>query len=597
MSARFISYSLGCALAAGCTSPDDALLLQSSPRCSSGSHRATWPRVEPAPDGRFSVTRNALKQSNVSSVALGDCNDDGLLDVVALGQQLSAALLVGRGGGRFEPAPDALPRIGAMTGVFADLDGDEREDLVLVGQAVSVLPGMGGCRFGAPVNVASSEDSLQVLVTDANLDGRADLSIVQKNSADAPHRLLLARGDGTFDEFAPRPSPLFPQQRHGSYIGFGMFYEDLDGDGAMDLFALLDQRQSWFSWGAQPGEISQSPDPALGSLLATSDAMGVSPLDFDRDGAIDWFVSGIHSRSRLLRTTGSRCLDNVADAAGVAGVGSDFAWGSYSFDADLDGWLDLLVLRQGPEMGPDVRPEPGPVDLFLNRHDGTFASAGDAAIGQSFRAKGLACGPLSVDGTVGCFAMDLDGPALMVDGLRPRGRSGLLRLRGTVSAFDATGARVSVEGAAPPLVLVAGGQSPYGGEHARVMRVPLGDHETALVTIQWPSGIRQRGVTVTAGRLTVAHEPAAVTLSRRVVAADGESAVEVTVDPRALGAATATIERAGRGRWGGEATVDALGVHRVLLAPSQPGEARITVSLDGRALRVLPRVVFAPRIP
>lgn len=93
---------------------------------------------------------------------------------------------------------------------------------------------------------------------------------------------------------------------------------------------------------------------------------------------------------------------------------------------------------------------------------------------------------------------------------------------------------------------------------------------------------------------TVAHEPAAVTLSRRAAAADGDSAVEATVDPRALGAATATIERAGR--VAGEATVDALGVHRVLLAPSQPGEARITVSLDGR-LRVLPRVVFAPRIP
>lgn len=558
------------------------------------------PRVEPRPAGRFSVVRDALVGVMTESLALTDCNDDGLLDVVSLnGGRGRIELFVGRPGNRFERVDRGLPQSFGRSGTFADLDGDGRDELIIVGNNVMSFHNEGACRFGAERILAGDpmDYPRQVSITDANLDGRADLSITHGRSVATPHRLLMSRGDGTYDEFMPRPTP-FPYDRHDPvYTGFAMLYEDLDEDGAMDLFALVDSRQGWFSWGTQPGEIGQSRDECLGRLLATADAMSLSPLDYDRDGRVDWFVSGVMSFSRLLRPAGGRRITDEAEPAGVAGVGVDFAWGSYSFDADLDGWSDLLVLREGNNQGEGIPPDPGPVDVFLNRHDGTFASLGASLVGLSMRTKTLICGPLTLNGEVGCFAVSDDDtpPVLMINGIAAQGRQALVRLHGTVSAYDATGARISLDGAAPPMVFAYGAQAPYAAEHMRIAQIALGARESATVTVRWPSGIEQRGVTVTAGRVTDIREPEAVTLSRRVVPADGSSTVEVTVDAAPLGGGEVRIELAGQGSWAGEVTTDARGAHRVLRAASRPGEARVAVSVGGRALRVRPRVVFAPQ--
>lgn len=566
--------------------------------CSTPALGPRQPRAEPTPEGRFAITRDLLSMGLVQTVALSDCNDDGLTDLAVISGGLAEVrVFAGREGDRFELVPDALPRTFANAGALADLDGDRRDELILGSNVVSVLRGEGGCHFssGVTVSAESTEFARQVLVTDANLDGRADLSVTQNRAVSASHRLLLGRGDGTFDEFTPRAMHFEYQSHDPIFTGFSMFYEDVDGDGAMDLFALVDSGQGWFSWGVQPGEIEQSRDDCLGRLLANADAMGVAPIDFDRDGTMDWFITGVASRSRLLRPTGAHTVLDVARIAGVEGVGVDFAWGVYSFDADLDGWSDLIVQREGSSNGGDAPVDPGPVDLFLNRHDGTFASVGASVVGLSLRARGLSCGPLSPAGVVGCFAIPDDGgPVFMVNGLRARGRQALVRLRGTVSAFDATGARVSLDGASPPLVIAYTGQSSFGAEHMRVAQVPLGSSETATVTVRWPSGIEQRGVPVTAGRINEIVEPEAVTLSRRVVSADGVSTVEVSVDPTALGGGAVRIERTGGGAWVGDSAVDGARTRRVLCAPSQPGEARIAVSVGGRAMRVRPRVIFAP---
>ena len=563
-----------------------------------------WPprtgslRVEPPVDGAFRATRDvfdAAERAEVVAVALGDCDGDGLLDALALGARGGFALYRGDGAGGFARTDAGLPAWTYPAAVFADVDGDGREDVVAAERTVTVFRNEGGCRFGAPRVVAPLADEVarQLLVTDVNLDGLADFSVTHRNAATSPHRLLVARGDGSYDEYAPRPTPYRPdKRREPTFIGFSMYYEDVDGDGAQDLFGLLDQRQAWFAWGERPGDLGRLRDEALTEALGRADAMGVSPIDFDRDGRVDWFVPGVYGESRLLWHRGGRDLRDVADRADVAGVGDYFAWGSYGFDADLDGWPDLLVLRQGPDASPDAPVTPGPFDLFLNRRDGTFVEVGGRAIGWRLQARGLHCGPLSPRGPVGCFAMDRAGPVFFLDALRPRGRQALLRLRGTVSAFDGTGARVSVEGES--VVWVVGGQSTFGGEHARVLQLPLGDRAEARVTVRWPSGVEQRGVEVRADDLATAVEPEAVVVAPRVIRADGAATAEVTVDPSAAGASRVELALEGDGAWAGEAVTDAEGrVRRVIRAPSAPGEARVAVTLDGVALRVRPRVVFA----
>jgi len=557
------------------------------------------PRVEPRPEGRFAVDREvfpAEERASIESLALGDCDGDGLLDAVTLGARARLRVYAGRGGGRFEALPGEVSGGPARAGTFADLDRDGVDDLVLADGAVRVLRGLGGCRFDAPRELAPVRpgDAVQVAVADVNLDGLADLSVTLQHVLRAPHRLLVARGDGGFDEFNPTPKPFAPERRpQPEFEGFGMCYVDVDDDGAQDLFAMVDQSQSWFSWGERAGELGQTRDEAVTPVFARGDPMAVSPLDFDRDGRLDWFITGTFNRSVLFWHRGGRAIFDVAEGAGVGGVGDDFAWGSYSFDADLDGWPDLLVSRVGPTTPPPQRPVLGPLDVFLNRHDGTFAEVGDAVLGLRLRARPLLCGPASPRGEVACFAMDLDGPVLLRDELRARGRQAVVRLRGTVSSPDAAGARVSVEGASPPQVWAAGAQCPFGGEHARHFQLPLGDAASARVTVTWPSGVVQRGVEVRADAITVVTEPEAVTLSARVLPADGRATAEVVVDPRAVGASRVALSLEGPARWAGEATTDDAGrVRRALVAPTERGEARVTVTLDGVALRARPRVLF-----
>jgi ASPIC and UnbV len=204
----------------------------------------------------------------------------------------------------------------------------------------------------------------------------------------------------------------------------------------------------------------------------------------------------------------------------------------------------------------------------------------------------MACGDLSGRADRACLVMTDSGALLLRDGLTPRGRWVGLRLQGTVSAVDATGARVSVLGAERPQVYYYGAQAPFGASHERSLVVGIGARDTADFEVRWPSGIRQRLSAVAAGRYTTVVEPATVTLSRRVAPADGRSEVEVIVDAAAAGATTASLSARGPGSLSDEGA-DAGGRHRWrVIAPTAAGEAVLTVLLDGTALRVRPRVRF-----
>ena len=551
-------------------------------------------------EGRFELTPDLFGRQP-RTLVLGRCDDDDLLDVAIVGSDDSApwratareppTMHLGRATGFV--ATEALGMLSRTfdAALFADLDGDGREDLVLAASHVVVLRNLGGCRFAAPVQVAESADRgmVQVLVTDADLDGLADLALASRGPTARPFRLLIARGDGTFQELPVAAAPL--TQPEGGLLPFSMFLVDVDQDGRMDLFAMIDQRGAWFSWGTAAGAGVFARDEGTSSGFSQADPMSIAPLDFDRDGRMDYFVAGVPGHSLLLRGGGGRSLADVAFEAEIEGVDSSTAWGTWSFDADFDGWTDVLVLRLGDT---DDGAPAGPTQLYINRGDGTFAEVGAARIGASVRAKAMVCGDLTGQADLGCFAMSDQGPVLLRNRLTPHGSWAGLRLVGSVSAPPAVGARVAVLGGGRPQVLYYGPQSPYAASHASGLVIGLGARSSADLEVTWPSGIRQRVADVTAGRYTTVTEPAAVTLSARTAPADGRSTVEVTVDPGVAGASQGTLRMEGAGTLtdGGDLPG---GRHRwVVTAPTTSGEAVLTVTLDGVALRVRPRVRFLP---
>ena len=114
--------------------------------------------------------------------------------------------------------------------------------------------------------------------------------------------------------------------------------------------------------------------------------MGVAAADYDNDGQVDVYLTGLGG-NRLFRNLGGGTFADVTAEAGVADGG--FATSAAFFDYDKDGKLDLfvgqlrrVVDRQGPLLharrhapSPTARPSRTRARaprLYRNRGDGTF---------------------------------------------------------------------------------------------------------------------------------------------------------------------------------------------------------------------------------
>lgn len=149
-------------------------------------------------------------------------------------------------------------------------------------------------------------------------------------------------------------------------------------------------------------------------------SMGVAAGDYDNDGLVDLYVTGVNVNT-LYRNLGSGRFADVTAEAGVSGTLEDYgkAWavGAGWFDYDRDGDLDLWVVNYcvwsiegDPRCGaplpghrtychPDLY-APLPNILYRNNGDGTFTDVSqEAGIGQHLgKGMGLAFADYDRDG-------------------------------------------------------------------------------------------------------------------------------------------------------------------------------------------------------
>jgi hypothetical protein len=164
------------------------------------------------------------------AVALGDFNGDGKLDIAVgdagMGSQASLHVFLNAGGGTFPTRADyPLPSGGVDSLATGDFNADGKLDLLVGGGYINLFLNKGGGAFDPPVVVpftASPGDAAaRVVVADFNGDRKPDFAVSLGDSIG----VFRNAGNGTFDPIATLSAVTVAD------IAIG----DVNGDGVLDL--------------------------------------------------------------------------------------------------------------------------------------------------------------------------------------------------------------------------------------------------------------------------------------------------------------------------------------------------------------------------
>jgi len=187
-------------------------------------------------DGSFGVTTDYGTGDFPLCVAIGDLNRDGKPDLVTANSGTypdyagTVSVLLGHGDGSFGAKTDYSTGSSPSSVAIGDLNGDGRLDLAVANNesnTVSVLLGNGAGGFGPKTDIPAGGSPYSVAIGDLNGDGLADLA-VGHDGREPIVSVLLGNGDGTF---GPRFD--YGTEPYTVSVAIG----DLNGDGRPDLVA------------------------------------------------------------------------------------------------------------------------------------------------------------------------------------------------------------------------------------------------------------------------------------------------------------------------------------------------------------------------
>jgi enediyne biosynthesis protein E4 len=415
--------------------------------------------------------------------AVGDYDNDGWPDLylTCLGGNV---LYHNNGDGSFT---DVTAKAGVADGrwstgaSFGDYDGDGFVDLMVTNYVdfhLNDLPGFGSspnCKYRG----------IDVQCGPRGLKGAGD-SLFHNN------------GDGTFTDVSKTAGVSDPS----GYYGMSVIWADFNNTGRPDIYVANDSTPKFLYKNLGNGKFK---DVGLESGTAVSEdgseqaSMGIAVGDYMHTGRPSLYVTNFSDENNLLyRNDGNWNFTDVSYPSGLALPSLPWVkWGTAFFDADNDGWLDLITVSGHVYPQVDTLPSGGgyrqPKLLQLNQQDGTFCDASDQAgpaLKEKHVSRGLAVADLFNDGNVDIVIGDLDGSPMILKNHGIPGRHWVsFELAGVNSNRLALNARIKiVAGGVTQTEEIHSGGSYLSQNDLRIHFGLAAAKKIDAVEIRWPSG-------------------------------------------------------------------------------------------------------------
>ena len=473
-------------------------------------------KQKPKAESQFIDVASDLKMNKVDGgrgSAWGDYDNDGDLDIVAVGTYQPHALYRNNGDGTFtntaEEAGIADPR-GGWGSLFADYDNDSYPDLYITrggwsGAAENTLYHNNGDGTFTDVThaagVADPQSSFCAAWADYDNDGYIDLYIADGVIGDGAANVLYRNnGDGTFTNTADAAGVADTGNSLGTAWG------DYDKDGHIDLHVVNFGQSNVLYRNNGDGTFTDVTS-TTGMTLPVTDAFVTFFLDVDNDADLDIFISNSGSfqafiagqitgaaphdgdRQVLYRNNGDGTFTDVTRESGLyhafGAMGANFG------DINSDGYLDIYLATGAPQMGRLERDA-----LFRNNGDGTFTDATfGLGLGNVGKGHGVTFGDIDTDGDVDVYVPV--GGAFIGDQWRNlfyenRGTGNnwlTVKLVGVKSNRDGIGAKVTLRTGDSIIYREVSGGCGFGSTNSLALEIGLGTHaKVDTLEVVWPSG-------------------------------------------------------------------------------------------------------------
>jgi Flp pilus assembly protein TadD len=427
------------------------------------------PGVQPAADSALRAT----------TIAVGDYDGDGTDDVLA---SFGGGVHVyhARGGQLLDVTARTGISIpgGAAFATFVDYDNDGHLDLFAIGagQRAYLLHNDGAGKFQdatARSGIANLGAARKAIFADLDHDGDLDLMLVG-GPAPVVYRNNL---DGTFTESSQAmgfaASGAADATRDAAFA-------DFDGDGRLDVVVARNTGNVTLFHNAGNRQFT---DGTSSSGISVQGGAALAVGDYNNDGYFDLFVANARESSLWLNngdgtfkrdTRSSRAL---ASLAGVSALSATFA------DYDNDGWLDLVIVGAPLD---DTAAGGHAVALLRNEGGGVFADR-STILPSSLRAgAALAAHDLDGDGDQDLLIAEAGGVRL----LRNDGGNASLSMQVQLIGLRTGSGKNNDFGIGAKVEVRAAELYQTRVVTSRITSFGLGPHLKAdVVRIEWPNGV------------------------------------------------------------------------------------------------------------